>query len=347
MSRERWWVMRTSALGDVVLASGAVRTLRTLRPEADVTMLTRMAFAPLMAWCPGVDRVLTLEDDAGGGDLAGLRALAGRTAPPDMLLDLQGGVRGRLLASAWRLPHHRLRGDGVARRMMIRGGRAGMPGRYWPSRPVVPAWEKMARAALSAAGAPTAAMCEPLLVPPAAACERGSALWGSERRPRVALCAGARGAKRWPSAHLEALADTLAREVEVTVIGDEGPDPVSPVSTVRTNGGRHLRAALLEVAGFLAAADVVVAGDTGLGHVAAALGVRVVSLFGPTTPALGFAPAGRGNRVVERALPCRPCSVHGTRPCWRGDHACLDELAPAEVADAVRATLELRTREDV
>ncbi len=341
MSAERWWVVRTSALGDVVLATAAVRTLRAACPRAEITVVTRAAHAPLLRWCEDIGRIVTLEEDAAGGGPEGLRRFAASISVadhPKALLDLQGGMRGRVLAAALGVPRHAVTADGAARRLLVRVGRSGFPGRYWPARPVAPAWQKMARAAARAAGAPSTALRPPHLLAPSGARARAAYALGAAA-PRVVICAGARAEKRWPADHVAQLARTLSADRAIAVLEDDGPDPPEIHARRDGTGVWHVRASLADAAAVLALADVVVAGDTGLAHVAAALGARVVSLFGPTVPALGFAPAGPGHRILELPLACRPCSVHGTRPCWRGDHACLAQLLPDRVADAVRAQL--------
>ena len=82
----------------------------------------------------------------------------------------------------------------------------------------------------------------------------------------------------------------------------------------------------------------VVTGDTGLMHVAAARGIRVVAMFGSTSPVLGFAPAGEGHQVLCREEPCQPCTIHGREACPKGHFRCMRELKPAEV-EAALATL--------
>lgn len=71
-------------------------------------------------------------------------------------------------------------------------------------------------------------------------------------------------------------------------------------------------------------AAVVCAGDTGPLHLAAAVGLPVVGLFGPTTSGDGF--FSYGGRAVELPLPCRPCSIHGGSTCPIGDHLCMRGL---------------------
>src|SRR5207247_2657400 len=95
-----------------------------------------------------------------------------------------------------------------------------------------------------------------------------------------------------------AAADVLRQTRAVSLVGRDGPD--------------LLPAVLTEIA-------VLVSGDTGVAHLAAALGTPVVALFGPTDPAL-TAPIG-GVAVVRHAVPCAPCFYRRCpidHPCMRG-----------------------------
>jgi heptosyltransferase-2 len=66
-------------------------------------------------------------------------------------------------------------------------------------------------------------------------------------------------------------------------------------------------------------------------HMAAASGLRVVALFGSTSPVLGFAPAGEGHAVLGRELACRPCTVHGRERCPLGHFRCMRDIGTEEV----------------
>jgi heptosyltransferase-2 len=77
--------------------------------------------------------------------------------------------------------------------------------------------------------------------------------------------------------------------------------------------------------------QVVVANDSAMMHVAAACGVPVVALFGPTVTGFGFAPLGPDDVVIERDLECRPCSLHGGARCPLGHHDCLRGIPVEEV----------------
>jgi ADP-heptose:LPS heptosyltransferase len=95
-----------------------------------------------------------------------------------------------------------------------------------------------------------------------------------------------------------------------------------------------------ELARLLAGADVLVVGNTGPAHLAAAVGTPVVSLFAPTVPAARWAPYGIPVVLLgDQEAPCR-----GTRAttCPVPGHPCLGSVSPEDVVDAVIALAEER-----
>jgi ADP-heptose:LPS heptosyltransferase len=71
-------------------------------------------------------------------------------------------------------------------------------------------------------------------------------------------------------------------------------------------------------------------------HLASLVKVPVVSVWGPTHPHAGFYGLGQDPlNVVQVNLSCRPCSVFGNKKCWRGDHACMEQITPQLIIDKV------------
>ena len=95
-----------------------------------------------------------------------------------------------------------------------------------------------------------------------------------------------------------------------------------------------------KLAGVIARADLTIANDSGITHLSSAVGTPVVAVFGPTHPALGFAPRGLFDRVVEVDEPCRPCSLHGKKKCYRENLYCFTRLTPEMVYGAARDLLD-------
>jgi ADP-heptose:LPS heptosyltransferase len=116
--------------------------------------------------------------------------------------------------------------------------------------------------------------------------------------------------------------DPSERELTAFVAGSGTPEVVDL-------GGRTTLPGLAEV---MAAARVVIAGNTGPAHLAAAVGTPVVSLYAPTVPAVRWRPWGVPHVVLGRQdIPCAGCRA---RLCPFDDHPCLD-VTVAEVIDAI------------
>jgi heptosyltransferase II len=157
-----------------------------------------------------------------------------------------------------------------------------------------------------------------------------------DSRPVVVLAPGAVGpSKRWRASDYAALAHRLiAEDFAVWVVG--GPEEKSLAATVigetgaRDLTGHDLRNAILA----LAAASVAVSNDSGLLHVAAALGTPAIGIFGPTSP-WHWAPLNPLAATIESKtkVECRPCH----KPvCRLGHHRCMVEIPPEQVLAAVR-----------
>jgi heptosyltransferase II len=158
-------------------------------------------------------------------------------------------------------------------------------------------------------------------------------------RPLVALAPGAAHfTKRWPVEHWEALVRRLRTTNDLVILG--GPSERALGEQIAAAGGdRAANAAgafsLGGSAAMLKQVKSLVSGDTGLLHLATAVGTPVVGLYGPTVEAFGFFPYQARAKVLQRELPCRPCSTHGGPTCPEGHHRCLREILPEEVATVV------------
>jgi heptosyltransferase-2 len=179
-----------------------------------------------------------------------------------------------------------------------------------------------------------------LKVPPAEiAAWRSRRGLAAESRPVVALAPGAVGpSKRWPSASYAALTRRLLAEgFAVWVLGgpDEKPLAAEIVGTTDAHDltGHDLRDAILA----LASASAAVSNDSGLLHVAAALGTPSIGIFGPTSP-WHWAPLNPLAATMETksVLDCRPCH----KPvCRLGHHRCMRDIGADEVFAATRRAL--------
>ena len=160
-------------------------------------------------------------------------------------------------------------------------------------------------------------------------------------KPVAVFCPGAEygPAKRWPAAHFAELARRLAgRGRSVWLIGSDKDRDIGEDIAQRAPGavlnlcGRTDLAAAIDL---ISVAELVVSNDSGLMHVAAALGRPLVALYGSSdsrhTPPL--APRDLQAKIVEITnLDCRPCFQ---RVCPLGHFRCMNELTPERVMDEI------------
>ena len=88
--------------------------------------------------------------------------------------------------------------------------------------------------------------------------------------------------------------------------------------------------------------DCFITNDSGPMHIASALGVPVVAIFGPTHTKLGFSPLGPESMVLTANVKCSPCSLHGEKKCHKKSRLCMDFIQPEMVTDAVEGFLQRR-----
>ena len=164
-------------------------------------------------------------------------------------------------------------------------------------------------------------------------------LAGRRRRPGAPLIALAAGAaygpaKQWPPQRYAALIDHLAERAECILVGSPDERPPCEEIAAASRAGAIVSAGSTDV-GDLVAVLSLCAGfagnDSGAMHVAAALGIPTVGIFGSTEPQR-TGPLGLRTRILYRKLPCSPCLA---RTCRYGHYECLKQLAVAEVATAL------------
>ncbi len=156
-------------------------------------------------------------------------------------------------------------------------------------------------------------------------------------RPAAALCPGAEfgPAKRWPARYFAELAQGLAAHgCAIWLIGSQN-DREAGAEIERAAGGvcRNLcgETTLTEAIDLLASCSLVVSNDSGLMHVAAALGRPLVALYGSSSPDY-TPPLSADARVLKLDLPCSPCFQ---RECPLGHFNCMMQLTPDKVLAVV------------
>ncbi len=335
---ERVLLMRFGAMGDVILATPAIRAAAAASGAGRIDFLTKSAYLPLVRNHPSVGRVL----EFGGRDGAGLwkMARAVRAGRYDAVIDLQNSWRSRLLSL---VSGAKTRGTvtiGRWKRFQLvrcRRDRYGeilaVPLKYLAAESVIGAQDDGKGPDLYVDPRETAAVAGRL---------ESAGLTGGG--PLIAIAPGAgRATKRWPAERFGAVAAAfIARGYGAVFIGGEADKPVCAEALKSVGGPAADLSGIFSLAGTAALirrSGLLVTNDTGLMHMAAALAVPCVAVFGPTTRHFGFFPFRAPSAVVEKPLACRPCSYHGTDRCPKGHFRCMLDIEAGEVLSAAARVL--------
>jgi heptosyltransferase-2 len=156
--------------------------------------------------------------------------------------------------------------------------------------------------------------------------------------------------KRWETNGFARLIKLLKARWDCEVVIFGGPQDVEIARAIHESCGANCvnlaaQFELRQLPGALAALDVFITNDSGPMHIAVARGVATVALFCATTPALGFYPYSTDAVVLQRDLPCRPCSSHGGRRCPLGTEDCIRGIREEHVLQAVERVLKRRGEE--
>ena len=323
-------VIRFSSLGDVILASAPVLNLKIGYPDSTIVFLTKEKFAPIVRRFGSVDEVLTIKDSPRLADIFNL--IKGIDCQEfDIIVDLQGNFRSFLVRqlsfSAQKVSYA---SDRIARQRIVNT-------KDFPDT-IIHTIDKY-NAAVSQLGIHTVA-ARPVI-------DAFNDHMFSPDRPRVVIAPGASFPnKKWPVDKFAKVAVELHKSIGAKIIWattSDQNDKLDLEEKIEKGCFNYLiDTPLDQLADIIHSSDLCISNDSGIAHLSSAVGTPVLAIFGPTHPALGFAPRGLFDKVIEVEEYCRPCSLHGDKPCFRSERFCLNRISPERVIDEAILTLEKR-----
>ena len=156
--------------------------------------------------------------------------------------------------------------------------------------------------------------------------------------------------KRWSPENFRKVLESLLKETQEKFLVFGGPEDHFcgdivrglPEERVRNLQGRLTLSQVFEV---MTSVKLCIANDTGLMHVADALSIPSVLIFGPTNADMGCLPFHPESQVLEHDLWCRPCSKNGQAPCIRKERWCLTLTTPEMVVQTTHRLLSRLPKE--
>lgn len=339
---KRILIIKLRAIGDVVMATPVIENLRLAYPDAFLAFLTEEASADIVTGNPYLDEVIVLPVRTWRSLtlLTRWRAQARfyrslRSRRFDLVIDLFGNPRSAILSLLSGAPH--------------RLGYAFRARKYCYTKLIRPRGGEVHEVefhldAVRALGLPTPVSQPRVYVPEQAL--QGVMSWmtasGIVHGDRLIGLnpGGGWSVKRWPTDRFAVLADRLVTEYGARIVLFWGPGEEALAEDI-IRQMKHLplcipAVSLSEMAAFLKQLFLLVSNDSGPMHIAAALGVPTIGLFGPTNPFLQgpYGPSGR--TVREESVACLGCNQV---TCAIGN-ICMTGLAPETVMAAVVSYFE-------
>jgi len=343
---KKFLILKPSSLGDVIHTFPVVSSIAGQVPDAVIDWVLRPEYAELVRAHPSVRKVFLFDRDrwskwsrflttfSEGIDL--IRSL--RRERYDTVLDLQGLFRSAVIA----------RLSGAEDRIGFANAREGAPFFYHRKVEVpdlsIHAMDRYGLM-LKDLGIDPSLDDAGLRIPAEVDASVEALLSGEAAKtgtPLVVLNPNTRWkTKKWLPERFAELADRLMQSFGAAVVLVGSPGDVHGVSGIESQvKGRVVnlagRTSLLQLAALLKRADLMVTCDSGPMHLAAAMGTKVLALFGPTDP-VRTGPYGEGHCVIQAGIPCVPCLK---RDCPEETTACMAKIKVEEVFHAALPLLD-------
>lgn len=341
-------LFRFSAMGDVALLVPVVKSFVSANPEVELTIATRPKFAPLFE---GMERVVVFSADVDKmyTGIFGMFRLCKRLlqdGPYELVIDMHDHIRTKLLRFFFKLFGGRVvvfeKGRNEKKLFIKKAISAPLK---------LPHTVERYRLAFERAG-----FSFPILDPPyfeQKESRQAVLNWIGFDEPDAKLKwigvapFAMHKSKIWPIENYKLLFELLiakeASNIKFLLFGG-GEHEILFFDSLKKQFPKHVEVVagklkLRQEIALMQCLDVMLCVDSSNMHMAALANVPLLSIWGGTHTDLGFGPFKKGKESVieieRKELPCRPCSVYGSKTCYIGDFPCLVRISPAHVFERV------------
>ncbi len=328
MAIERILILRFSSLGDIVMSTPMIRCLRNQFPRAQIDMVVREDFLDLIKNNPRLNQKKGLARGEGLQGLLELRRWI-QSQNYDVIYDAHRSLRTFFLMPFLKAPqkfyfkkHYLKRSLALTFKLPLLKHFGRFLERYiTPLHPLGVSYDGKG---------------PELFIDPLAVQHTQERFLSGLAKPRitVGLIPSAQWqGKRWPLNYFRELIEKMIIDTPYHFILFGGPADIFCQALAENIPSERLtnlqgRCSIAESGALLQGCAFVIANDTGLMHMADALGKPSILFLGPTSKESGCLPFHPQSIVLERNLWCRPCSKNGQAPCIRKERYCLTEITP-------------------
>ncbi len=335
-------VIRVDGIGDLLNSTPAIALLRENYPSAEITVLARPLNAAVLIGNPDVDRIRIFDRD---GKHRGVFAQFQfyrelRRERYQLVVAIQTAMWSHLVAFLSGAPYRLGRYQKRFRSTLTHAWR----GKYRKGE-THEVDRNLELVRLICHGAGNRKLVLHLSPDEIATAKAQLAAWGIGGESLVIGIhpGGSSFDKRWPEKRYAELADRLAHHYDATILLLRGPGEEALTDNIQkamhSPAITHAPETIRELGALLSCCDVVVCNDSGPMHLAAAVDVPTVAIFGPTDH-VAWHPLSGNASVVRRDMPCWPCSAHKCKIGWE----CTKKLSIEPVWHAAATAVEAREK---
>ncbi len=329
-------IRATNWIGDAIMTTPAVRTIRQNFPKAEISILVHPWVADVFSASPYIDRIIPYQKRSVHSGLSGMRRLSRelRRQNFDLAILLQNAFEAALIVKLAGIPlrlgySRDCRGILLSHAIGLKKQRKKIHQVHYYQRLLTDAGFKLGPDEL-------------FLQVSQADRDSAARFLNSQEGPLIGLNPGAAygPAKRWPAEKYADLAHMVEQKYQarVMVFGTNDDRQAAAVIARRCKEIIDLtgRTTLAEAMALIDQCQVFVTNDSGLMHVAAALKTPLAAIFGSTNP-VTTGPFSENNIILRQPLPCSPCmETH----CRQNNFACMENIGVEDVLTAVDVLLE-------
>jgi lipopolysaccharide heptosyltransferase II len=315
-------IIRLSSLGDIILTTPLIQELRKIYPAARIDFVVKKEYAWIVQQFLWLNNIYTLDTSKGKEEIETVRNELKKN-DYNHILDLHNNFRSIKLRKDIGGKIHIINKRSFKRWLLVKTkinllkDEPDIIGRYFE-------------------------VAKELGVSDPGTGETFGKEFPRSQIKKAAICPGAKHwNKRWPPEYfVEVAKDLITKGYQIEFFGSEEENEYVnkiasqlPQDKITNLCGKISFAKLPKR---IAECSLAVTNDSGLMHVAAAVGIQTISIFGPTVREFGFMPQNMNVRIIENMdLDCRPCTTIGLDHCPKGHFKCMREITPEDIISIV------------
>ena len=324
-------IIRFSSLGDVLLTTPIIRTIRNNYPSAEIHFLTKKQFAPILENNPNINQIIKYDSQTERFKNIIKKIAKNRY---DLIIDLHSKLNSfwiKLFSGSckkitynkrhlyrWRLTHKSLSKN------------------LAPIKSTVSLYST----ALDKLGIKLDEDKLDIFLP-----KNQNEIYSAFNIPhsefRISISPGAMHfTKQYPAKYYSQLIDIMINKFNAQVILLGRKSEKNLTTKISSNCKNKIldlsgKTGIIDMAVIIKNSDLFISGDCGPMHIAGALNKSQIAIFGSTHPKLGFAPINPNAVIIQKELNCRPCSLHGREKCPKGHFKCMVDIKPEEIFEKI------------